>query len=51
MKITSALGYSTQKKLSFKIDGAIKIFNNKQKLKQYMTTITEDSARNSAHRG
>jgi hypothetical protein len=25
-------------KLSFKIDGAIKIFHNKQKLKQYMTT-------------
>jgi hypothetical protein len=24
-------------KLSFKIDGAIKIFHNKQKLKQYMT--------------
>jgi hypothetical protein len=27
-------------KLSFKIDGAIKIFNDKQKLKQYMTTKT-----------
>jgi hypothetical protein len=25
-------------KLSFKIDGAIKIFHDKQKLKQYMTT-------------
>jgi hypothetical protein len=25
-------------KLSFKIDGAIKVFQNKQKLKQYMTT-------------
>jgi hypothetical protein len=25
-------------KLSFKTDGAIKIFHNKQKLKQYMTT-------------
>jgi hypothetical protein len=25
-------------KLSFKIDGAIKIFHNKQKLNQYMTT-------------
>jgi hypothetical protein len=25
-------------KLSFKIDGTIKIFHNKQKLKQYMTT-------------
>jgi hypothetical protein len=25
-------------KLSFKIDGAIKIFHNKQKLKHYMTT-------------
>jgi hypothetical protein len=36
MKITSALGYSTQK-LSFKIEAAIKIFHNKQKLKQYLT--------------
>jgi hypothetical protein len=25
-------------KISFKIDGAIKVFHNKQKLKQYMTT-------------
>jgi hypothetical protein len=25
-------------KLSFKIDGAVKVFHNKQKLKQYMTT-------------
>jgi hypothetical protein len=25
-------------KLSFKIDGAIKVFHNKQKLKQYMIT-------------
>jgi hypothetical protein len=25
-------------KLSFKIDGAIKVFDDKQKLKQYMTT-------------
>jgi hypothetical protein len=25
-------------KLSFKIDGAMKVFNDKQKLKQYMTT-------------
>jgi hypothetical protein len=25
-------------KLSFKVDGAIKLFNDKQKLKQYMTT-------------
>jgi hypothetical protein len=25
-------------KLSFKIDGVIKIFHNKQKVKQYMTT-------------
>jgi hypothetical protein len=25
-------------KLSFKINGAIKVFHNKQKLKQYMTT-------------
>jgi hypothetical protein len=25
-------------KVSFKIDGAIKVFHNKQKLKQYMTT-------------
>jgi phospholipase C len=27
-----------QEKLSFKIDGAIKIFHDKQKFKQYMTT-------------
>jgi hypothetical protein len=33
MKIISALGYSTQKNPSFKIDGAIKIFHDKQKLK------------------
>jgi hypothetical protein len=25
-------------KLSFKIDGAVKVFHNKQELKQYMTT-------------
>jgi hypothetical protein len=25
-------------KLSFKIDGAIKVFHDKQKIKQYMTT-------------
>jgi hypothetical protein len=36
MKITSILRYSA--KISFKIDRAIKIFHNKQKLKQYMTT-------------
>jgi hypothetical protein len=35
MKIISAL-YPA--KLSFKMDGAIKIFHVKQKLKQYMTT-------------
>jgi hypothetical protein len=27
-------------KLSFKIDGGIKVFHDKQKLKQYMTTTT-----------
>jgi hypothetical protein len=27
-----------QEKLSFKIEGEIKIFHDKQKLKQYMTT-------------
>jgi hypothetical protein len=27
-----------QAKLSLKIDGEIKVFHNKQKLKQYMTT-------------
>jgi hypothetical protein len=37
MKITSTLGLYPAK-LSFKIDGTIKIFHNKQKLKQYMTT-------------
>jgi hypothetical protein len=35
-------------KLSFKIDGAIKVFHEKQNLKQYMTT--KDSSGNSAHR-
>jgi hypothetical protein len=38
MKITSILGYFTQQNYSFKIDGAIKVFHDKQKLKQYMTT-------------
>jgi hypothetical protein len=38
MKITSTLGYSTQQKLSFKIDGTIKVFHKKQKLRQYVTT-------------
>jgi hypothetical protein len=39
-------------KLSFKIDGAIKIFHDKRKLKQCMTTKPplQDSPRNSAHR-
>jgi hypothetical protein len=40
-------------KLSFKIDGAMKVFYDKQKLKQYMTTkppLQKDSARNSIHR-
>jgi ribosomal protein L39E len=40
-------------KLSFKIDGAIKVFHDKQKLKQYMTTkprLQKISSRNSAHR-
>jgi hypothetical protein len=36
MKKTSTLG-NYPAKLSFKIDGAIKVFHNKQKLKQYMT--------------
>jgi hypothetical protein len=41
-----------QAKLSFKIDGAIKVFHDKQKLKQYdhQATTTKDSSRNSAHR-
>jgi hypothetical protein len=29
---------STPAKLSFKVDGAIKVFHDKQKLKQYVTT-------------
>jgi hypothetical protein len=41
-------------KLSFKIDGAIKVYNNKHKLKQYIddhqATTTKDSSRNSPHR-
>jgi hypothetical protein len=35
-------------KLSFKIDGAIKVFHDEQKIKQ--ATTTKDSSRNSAHR-
>jgi hypothetical protein len=35
-KFNSRIPYPV--KLSFKIDGAIKIFHDKQKLKQYMTT-------------
>jgi hypothetical protein len=38
VKITSTLGYSTEQNTSFKIDGAIKVFHDKQKLKQYMNT-------------
>jgi hypothetical protein len=37
MKITSTPGYSTQQNYH-KIDGAIKVFHDKQKQKQYMTT-------------
>jgi hypothetical protein len=39
-------------KLSFKIDGAIKAFHDKQKLTQYMTIKPplKDSSRNSAHK-
>jgi hypothetical protein len=52
MKITSAQD-TLPAKVSFKIDKAIKIFQDKQKLKWCMThkaTTTEDSTRNSAHR-
>jgi hypothetical protein len=41
------------KLLSFKIDGTIKVFHEKQKLKQYMITKSpcqKNSPRNSAHR-
>jgi hypothetical protein len=37
-------------KLSLKVDGGIKSFHDEQKLKQYMTTTTGDSTKNSAHR-
>jgi hypothetical protein len=39
-------------KPSFKIDGTIKVFHDKQKLKQYdpQATTTKDSPRNSVHR-
>jgi hypothetical protein len=37
-------------KLSFKIDGSIKFFHGEWKLKQYMTTTTKDSSKNSTHR-
>jgi hypothetical protein len=36
-------------KLTFKIDGTIKIFHDNQKLKQYVNTTTKDSSRDSAH--
>jgi hypothetical protein len=35
-------------KLSFKIDGAVKVFHDKQKLKQYMTT--KPPYKDSSHR-
>jgi hypothetical protein len=38
MKTISTLRYSSQQNLSFKIDRAIKVFQDKQKLKQYVTT-------------
>jgi hypothetical protein len=38
MKIISTLGYSTQLNYHSKKDGAIKVFQDKQKLKQYVTT-------------
>jgi hypothetical protein len=40
-------------KLSFKIDGAIKVFHDKQKIKQCATTkqpLPEDFSRDSEHR-
>jgi transcriptional regulator with PAS, ATPase and Fis domain len=39
-------------KLVFKIDGAIKVFHDKQKLKHkdHQVTSTKDCPRNSAHR-
>jgi hypothetical protein len=37
-KIFSVLGYFNTAKLSFKICGGIKVFHDKQKLKQYMIT-------------
>jgi hypothetical protein len=38
MKITSILGCSYPANVSLKIDRAIKVFHDKQKLKQYTTT-------------
>jgi hypothetical protein len=38
MKIISALRHSTQQNYQFKLDRAIQIFQDKQKLKQYITT-------------
>jgi hypothetical protein len=38
MKTTSTLGYSYPAKLLIKIDGAIKVLHDNQKLKQCMTT-------------
>jgi hypothetical protein len=38
MTITSALRYSTQQNYHSKFNGAIKMFYDEQKLKQYITT-------------
>jgi hypothetical protein len=38
MKITSTQGYPIQQNYHSKIDGAIKVFHDKQKVKQYVTT-------------
>jgi hypothetical protein len=37
MKITATLGHYLAK-ISFKVDGGIKVFHDKQKIKHYMTT-------------
>jgi hypothetical protein len=52
MKLTSTIRILYLAKLSFKIDGAIKVFHDKQKLKQYdhKATTTKDFSRNSPYR-
>jgi hypothetical protein len=52
MRIIAATRILYPAKLTFKIDGGIKVFHDKQKLKQYITTKLplQNCTRNSSHR-